>query len=172
MCVIIWSPDGRIPKQHVLGAMLRHQDGWGFSVSTGKKIATYRSVDHEQFLAAWANRAAGPVLFHARWATHGAVVRENCHPFPVRGHKLSVAHNGIIRGYGSERRSDTRHFIEEVLEPMPEWFLEEDSIVQAIELVLGNSKMVFVRPDGEATILNEHLGVWQGGRWYSNRTAF
>lgn len=172
MCVIIWSPKGTIPKNHVLNAMMANQDGWGFAVANGKSIATFRSVDHEEFLSAWVNRIKGPVLFHARWATHGAVVKSNCHPFRMPKHKMVVAHNGVIPKYGSKNKSDTIDFIERVLEPLPEWFLEEESVVEAITEVIGNSKLVFLRHDGTAEILNEQLGVWMNGIWYSNSSAF
>jgi predicted glutamine amidotransferase len=63
------------------------------------------------------------VCIHFRWATHGAVNRGNCHPFPVtdnvkemqntRAHcKVAVAHNGIIHGMkASKYISDTMMFI-------------------------------------------------------------
>ena len=172
MCVIIWSPRGEIPKKHVLTAMLYHQDGWGFAVPTKHGISTYRSVDHKHFLTAWVNRLRGPVLFHARWATHGKVCKANCHPFQVRRHKLVAAHNGVIHGFGSNNKSDTKHFIEEVIEPLPPRFHEEEAIMASLEDLLGSNKMVLLHHSGSATILNERLGVWKGGCWYSNTTAF
>lgn len=172
MCVIIWAPCGKIPKEHVLTAMENHPDGWGFTVVSKNKLRTYRSVDPKEFVAAWLNRADGPVLFHARWATHGEVCRANCHPFPVVGHKLVMAHNGILRGYGSTGLSDTRDFIKRVIEPLPTWFLEEQEIISGLERVADSSKLVFLNNEGTATIINEEFGVWNSGRWYSNYSAF
>lgn len=172
MCIIIWSSKGLIPKDHVLKAMISHPDGWGFTVATSGRFHTYRSVDHQAFLHSWVNRPRGPVLFHARWATHGKVVNANCHPFAIRGHDLMMAHNGTIPGFGSNKKSDTRDFIEQVLVPMPEWFLQEEGIVAAIRAAIGNSKLVFLAKDGDATIINEEAGIWKGGLWYSNHSAF
>jgi len=172
MCVIIWAPNGAIPQKHVLAAMQRHRDGWGFSVAAPNQgVRTYRSVDRDDFLAAWKNRVRGPVVLHARWATHGMVCRDNCHPFRVRGHALVMAHNGIISGFGSASKSDTLDFIERVLEPMPRGFLNDNRTVTMLEHFIGASRMLFMDKCGTVTILNEELGVWRRGLWYSNETV-
>src|SRR4051794_25370897 len=133
MCVIIWSPEGDVPTEHVTNAMVRHQDGWGFAVSTPKRVVTFKTTNFKEFLKAWFNRVEGPVLLHARTASHGRVSKENCHPFRMKNHsKLVVAHNGIIPSFGHATLSATRDFIERVLEPMPEWFLEDDGIREVL----------------------------------------
>lgn len=172
MCIIIWSPEGEIPRDHVVNAMLCHQDGWGFAVATPKRIVTYKTVKFKEFLEAWFGRVPGPVMFHARRASHGNVNKANCHPFRMKNHHLVVAHNGMIPRFGHATLSDTRDFIERVLEPLPEWFLEEDGIKAALSRAIGGSKMLFMDPSGGVVILNEHLGTWSEGRWYSNLTAF
>lgn len=170
MCVIIWAPCGTIPDSQVTKAMSTHPDGWGFTVVTKRGLATYRSIIYNDFLAAWRRRTKGPVLFHARWATHGQICTEHCHPFGVNK-KLVMAHNGIIPGFGSKDKSDTLDFVEEVIQPMPEWFLAEAGIMRLIAAAIGNSKLVFLTSKGEVTIVNEHLGVWKEKRWYSNRSV-
>lgn len=172
MCVIIWSPNGTIPKEQVQNAMTRHPDGWGFTVRTPKGLVTHKGTNFAWFLKAWSERDIGPVLFHARWATHGRIDHANCHPFVLKGRDMVVAHNGIIPGYGTQTKSDTRDFIDQVIAKLPEWFVEEDGVLAALAAAIGNSKLVFLKKDGTATIVNEHMGLWKGGRWYSNHTAF
>lgn len=172
MCVIIWAPKGEIPTDHITNAMLCHQDGWGFAVATGAKVVVYKTCDFKEFLKAWFKRLAGPVLFHARKASHGRVTQANCHPFKLKNHPLVVAHNGIIPCFGHATLSDTRDFLDRVVEPMPEWFLEEEGIKRSMSLAIGRSKMVFLDREANATILNEEFGLWKDGRWYSNLTAF
>jgi predicted glutamine amidotransferase len=169
---MIWSPSGKIPKDHVLRAMERHQDGWGFSVVTRSGLRTYKSVSRHRFLAAWETRVRGMVLFHARWATHGAVACENCHPFVVRGHGMVAAHNGVLAGYGSAHVSDTRDFLEREVERMPNGFLDDQDVVDDLERRIGSSKIAFMDGTGSTVILNEHLGAWIGHLWYSNLTIF
>lgn len=172
MCIIIWAPQGSIPSDHLLDAMLINQDGWGFAVPTKRGIHTFKTIDHEKLFDAWARRPAGPVLFHARWATHGAVKDDNCHPFRIPGKRLVVAHNGIIPGYGSKTKSDTLDFVEKVLVKLPDWFTEEERVIKAMGKAIGYSKLVFLDKNGMATIVNEHLGVWKDNRWYSNTQIF
>jgi predicted glutamine amidotransferase len=172
MCIIIWSPEGSIPREHVVNAMLCHQDGWGFAVATGKRVVTYKTTNFKDFLKAWFERVDGPVMLHARRASHGRVNKANCHPFRMKHHPLVVAHNGIIPRFGHDTLSDTRDFIDKVLEPMPSWFLEDEEIREVVSRAIGMSKMLFLQEDASVTILNEHLGTWFEGRWYSNFTAF
>ncbi|OHA63813.1 MAG: glutamine--fructose-6-phosphate aminotransferase [Candidatus Wildermuthbacteria bacterium RIFCSPLOWO2_01_FULL_48_29] len=42
---------------------------------------------------------ASPSLFYTRWATHGGVTEQNCHPHADCKGNIWVAHNGIIENY-------------------------------------------------------------------------
>jgi glutamine amidotransferase len=172
MCIIIWTPTGRIPKDQVINAMLANQDGWGFSVAKNGTTNTFRSTNFRTFLDAWMDRPKGPTVFHARYATHGRVCHANCHPFRVAKHNMVVAHNGVLHGYGSARKSDTRDFIEKVIAPMPVGFQRNNKALDTLEEMIGNSKLVLLDGGGNETILNERLGFWHGHLWYSNRSAW
>ncbi|MCH8244518.1 glutamine--fructose-6-phosphate transaminase (isomerizing) [Patescibacteria group bacterium] len=45
------------------------------------------------------NLTGSPFLFYTRWATHGGVTEENCHPHTDCKQNIWVAHNGIIENY-------------------------------------------------------------------------
>ena len=38
-------------------------------------------------------------IAHTRWATHGGVTINNCHPHLSNNKKIAVVHNGIIENY-------------------------------------------------------------------------
>ena len=169
MCLIIYSPDGKIPRRHRAEGLLANPDGWGFMAVEGGQIVIQKGMAPAEFWRAWPQRPPGPVVFHSRTGTHGVQDTSNCHPFLLHGGRLAVAHNGVIARCGTDRvRSDTRVFVEEILEGLPRNFLRRKAIVALIAGYIGHSKLVFIDDTGTVRIVNEGLGHWRKGSWYSN----
>lgn len=89
---------------------------------------------------------------HTRWATHGAVTKENAHPQLSSNKKIAVIHNGIIenfktlreqlmrRGYMFSSETDTEviaHLIEEVYKGCL-----EDAVHAALQEIQGSYALV------------------------------
>lgn len=93
MCVIIVKKKGaKMPTKHFLKMAFRaNHDGCGF-VSDHD---SYKSLSFEDFYRRLKNvRTDENCIIHFRWATHGSVRVENCHPFTQNG--IYFAHNGIL----------------------------------------------------------------------------
>jgi hypothetical protein len=171
VCIIIYTPDGFIPKKQLRRSLNQNPHGWGIMVTTGKNVWVVKGLTNRAFWEQWRNKPEGPTVFHARIKSHGEINLANCHPFPVPNHgQLHVAHNGIIKHHAFDKHelSDTRLFIRDVLSGLPRGFLRNEAITRLIEEYIGWSKLVFLDEKGNVTILNELLGHWNNNRWYSN----
>jgi len=98
-----------------------------------------------------------PFLFYTRWATHGGVTEENCHPHTGCKNNIWVAHNGIIENYrplkekliqeGHTFASDTDT---EVFSHLVEKFFHgnlEQAVQKAVALIQGAYAFVVIAKD-------------------------
>ena len=149
-----------------------------------------------EFAALRAQHPDSEALFHSRITTHGSTTLANCHPFIVagpRGGQTILAHNGILpsdcQPRGKDSRSDTRILAEQMIwsrwskfrlptmgrarNPITRQWLDSAAVRADIEKWLGNGSKVLVlttnpRMKRRAYLLNERLGDWVDGVWYSN----
>lgn len=175
MCIIIYTPDGNIPKKHLHASLENNPDGWGVMYPQDGKVQIVQGMVKSEFFYhwKWLRSIKAPKVFHARICTHGNKDMENCHPFMVPGHgELAVAHNGVIfkQAYTNSTKSDTRHFVENILSKLPAGFMENEAMQDLLADYIGHSKLVFMSGDGSAKIVNADMGKWLNGLWYSNNT--
>ncbi len=106
MCGIV----GYVGKAEAPAALLqglrrleyRGYDSAGIATLNGEGIAVRKSVGRIAELERMV--AEQPIhgttgICHTRWATHGAVTKENAHPHFDRSGRLALVHNGVIENY-------------------------------------------------------------------------
>lgn len=181
MCLLcVMEPNKTPTKQQLMTAAENNPDGFGYAFHCGDRIITGRGMDAEEVVDRFLRIREGLpntwAMFHARYTTHGATNKANCHPFRMNGDPSTViGHNGIIpidvpKG---DDRSDTRYFADEWLPELIELLDDEKGFAELEQLVGASKVAVFThddRLDHQVYILNEHNGHWKDGIWWSNDT--
>jgi hypothetical protein len=175
MCIIIYSPDGVIPKKHLHASLDNNPDGWGIMWPQDGKLEILQGLKKSEFFYnwKWVRSIKAPKVFHARIGTHGDDSFDNCHPFVVPNHgELAMAHNGIISqcADATSAKSDTKLFVENLLAKMPPGFYLNSAIQELLSDYVNHSKLVFMDGAGQVAIINSHHGKWVGEMWYSNHS--
>jgi glutamine amidotransferase len=182
--MLTYLPPNTQPNADALanGAAL-NDDGHGFAIVAEGRIIVEHSMTGwalvEEFARVRACYPDGPALFHSRFATHGTLGLSNCHPFFVGGDECTVvAHNGVlpkkVRPKKGDYRCDTRVAAEDFLpqHAFGSWGTVKGR-ARLSRWLGGTNKLVILTVDRryreQSYVLNEKLGVWDEGIWYSNQ---
>ena len=179
MCLLtVMSPYATPTREQLLQAATTNPHGFGYAIMFDDRIVTGRGMDAveiiDRFLAIRERCPDTWAMFHHRYSTHGVSNKSNCHPFRVGGDETTVlAHNGIIPIdiADGDKRSDTRVFAEDELPHLLEWLDDEEGFA-TLEDYVGWSKVAIFnlnpRLKDNVYILNEDMGHWSNGIWWSN----
>jgi len=186
MCIIVYKPkDIELPDINTLyNCYTNNPDGIGFMLLKNKVEIykgfmtfeefenTLREIDKKEDLRRY------NVAFHFRIETSGGVKPELCHPFPIHIEKnkkdyiidtVGIVHNGVLFSPKEKEYSDTYIFIRDILSQFNFRDKEIGKKLKTLENFIQNNKMVIFNSYlQEAYILNEYLGEWDKGIWYSN----
>lgn len=174
MCIAILKPDDKVLTKEVLeNCSINNPDGCGFAyINDEGLIIIKKFMDFKDFWEDYKDiQENHTMLIHFRIATHGNIELANCHPFKLNDH-MALIHNGIISGYGSktENLSDTRDFIDKVVGNISYKMWKNPSFRTLVGKAIGSSKFAILDNDNNYYIINEDLGSWVDGVWYSNNS--
>ena len=175
MCIAVVKPAGvDISEETIYNCWKSNADGAGIAYIRKKKVVIdkgYMKLD--KFMEAWQNLSKrypkSPFLLHFRIRSTGSINEGQTHPFPIKNG--AMIHNGTISGTGAlynGPKSDTELFAERFGSVLTLDFLKKHK--DKIDSALGYNKLAFLFDSGEYVIINESIGVWSNGIWYSNRT--
>ena len=179
MCVIIHQPKGAyLTKDRALRLWTYNSDGGGYAfIDDDNIIQSDKSMEFETFWSSFERaRSDFPqrdFLLHMRIATHGTTDLTNVHPFQVDDETV-VVHNGVFSMVPEYRdgRSDTAVFVEEVLKPMPDNWLNDFYMLDMMENWVGYNKLAFLTTnpaiEENVVIVNRSFGSTADGMWFSS----
>lgn len=172
MCIAILNTKkaGRLPKSHIKNSWDNNDMGAGLLWNENNKLSVFKTYDYDEYISKYNelrdNSNIGNIVLHFRIATSGYKGEHNLHPFLVSD-TLGFVHNGVIKGLGNKQFSDTYEF-NDMLKKFKHNFLACDMSKYLISEYIGYSKLLFLDADDKYTIINEELGKWADGNWYSN----
>ena len=177
MCLlVVQNKNARMLSNEMENADLANPDGIGYCFVKDRKIMVrkFRKFDkfairYEKDISAYGGKS--PFIIHFRYATHGENIgTDNVHPFKVNN-GLVFAHNGIISNVSeNDQYSDTQMFNKEVLQKLPEKFLNDTITIKLLSGFTSGSKLAFLDSKKNVSIINEKLGHWndENTMWFSN----
>ena len=189
MCMLCVIPPNVIPsRQKLENSALNNPHGFGFAIviPSENRIHVERTMNADtsinRFLDMRGKYPEGYAMWHARYATHGSMTVDNCHPFQVGvGNNLTyLAHNGIlpiIEPKGDDR-SDTRIFAEDLLPAIGGvTALDNPQVSNLIEDFTGGSKVCILTIDPRAEyqcyLYHAEKGSKdESGVWWSNDSCY
>jgi predicted glutamine amidotransferase len=172
MCIAILNTEKTLSLKTFKNCWNANPDGAGLTYFDGQQIQILKEMKsvkqfHADYLEIRKKHPSIDIAIHFRIATHGKINTTNCHPFKINK-KSAFIHNGMISAIEkSAEFSDTYLFNEIILKNLPANFTTNSATIDLISHFIGYSKLVIISGK-DSLIINEHLGHWNGGDWYSN----
>lgn len=167
MCIIIVKPAGvNMPPRAIIDRCA-NLNPHGFGFATRNRV--YKTLSHQDFRRELNSISRDEAaILHFRYATHGSIKTDNCHPFNDKATGVSFAHNGILNIVPRNDMTDSETAFRDLIAPViHEYGLFSDETASAVYEIIGGSRFAFIDTAGEFRIFGQFL--LYHGCWYSNR---
>ena len=167
MCIIIVRPEGvKMPPMAII-ARCAALNPHGFGFATKDRI--YKTLSYSDFMKEIKTiDKYEAVILHFRYATHGSIKLENCHPFRDDKSGISFAHNGILNIEPYEDMTDSETAFRGVIIPqMRRHGYHSDKFINTVYSIIGGSRFAFIDSNGEYRLFGDFTKF--NDCWYSNR---
>lgn len=178
MCIaILKTKTGIITDEELRNCFKRNKDGAGIAYTVDNKLIVEKGIfnidDFVSVVRAAEEICDNNMLIHCRITTSGNIDTLNCHPH-ILNQNMCMIHNGVldIDVPKNSLVSDTIIYCNKVLKQIRNKdLLHNNAITKLIESHIGDyNKFVFLNNKGEYNIINEEVGHWKDGVWYSNES--
>lgn len=182
MCIALFLPKYKeVTMETLINCYESNSDGFGFSYfddNGNLVIRKFIGQDNimlgiEEFLLTREHFIKKCMMAHFRIASHGRISKKTCHPFKINN-DMVFCHNGILSDFTNQlsldsKISDTMLFNRKVFQKLPADFMRYPVYKKMLEETIGQfNKMIIMNKDGNHWILNEDVGEWHEGVWFSN----
>ena len=175
MCIAILNKSSKVLTEEAMkNCWDNNSDGAGLLyVDNNKQLQMFKELKNfETFYTRYAElREQFPnsqFLIHFRIGTQGLKNDSNCHPFLVNP-KLGFIHNGMISAMPYDQKHSDTYILNKMLSMLKVGSENNEAFPVLMKAFAGHAnKFVFLNNKNQSFIVNESLGHWFEGDWYSN----
>ena len=114
----------------------RGYDSWGIVADTNKELVDQKFLGK---ITSFPDQIPESLLSlgHTRWATHGGITLDNCHPHFDCHHQIALVHNGIVENYQSFQKYLKKHRIlgqtdTEIIAHLIEKYRQDHNLLESV----------------------------------------
>lgn len=119
----------------------RGYDSWGIVADTDKQLVDQKFLGK---ITSFPDQIPESLLSlgHTRWATHGGITLDNCHPHFDCHRQIALVHNGIVENYQSLQKNLKKHLFlgqtdTEIISHLIEKYRQDHNLLESVRLTFN-----------------------------------